>query len=172
MVWFTKEDAEKYPHFAYLALKVMPVFANMPHIRTALSSSAGIDEAGSATRMKDVGGKALINLATGAFAPPQIAVWLVFGEFNRTAEYRPAEPDRIYVNINWIAKFERDHAKSEAQRFMLATVLHELVHYLDFKHDGRFLDAEIVGGKMKIDQENERGHLFEKLAFGGTVKPW
>jgi hypothetical protein len=55
---------------------------------------------------------------------------------------------------------------------LLATILHELVRYMDFKLHGRFLDAEMVGGKMKIDQAKERGHLFEKMIFGGTVRPW
>jgi hypothetical protein len=171
MVSIKTEEAAKYPNFANLVLKVLPTFAAAAHVTTALWKCAGVDAAGE-RGMKDLGGTALVKIACGASGPPEIATWLIFGEFNRAAEYRPSDPDRVHVNINWIVKFEQDHAKAAAQRFMLATVLHEIVHYLDFKLDGRFFDAEIIDGKMKIDQDKERGHLFEKMVFGGTVKPW
>lgn len=57
--------------------------------------------------------------------------------------------------------------KKEFRRFIKATVLHELVHYLDYLADNDFQDYEIRG-KKKIRKKEvpERGFVFERLAFG------
>lgn len=100
-------------------------------------------------------------------------------DFNRVAEYRFKDPWKIYISMAVVAKFEAARSGegiTRARRFMRGTILHEMVHFLDFWADGAFLDADIVNGALVHKEDSkERGHRFEKMAFGGTasaVEPW
>ena len=74
----------------------------------------------------------------------------VFGRFRGSTD-----PHTILVSEHWAKRFESDHAKPAAKLLMEATILHEMVHWGDWK-DG-------------VDQDPEEGNEFEKEAYGKVI---
>ena len=65
------------------------------------------------------------------------------------------KPNTIYLAKAVADRFEVDHAKPEAKLLVESTILHEMVHWGDWK------DGE--------DQEPEEGKEFEKEAYGKDI---
>jgi hypothetical protein len=99
--------------------------------------------------------------------PPRIT-WKLYSDPTFYAEYEHLTKC-IYLNEDFVARFEKTPENQAARQFVKATVLHEMVHHLDFL-DGSFQDYDLVGVK-KIPKEGveERGHAFERMAFGRTL---
>jgi hypothetical protein len=169
MVMLSPANVKAHPIYAeFIRTEVSRVPADVK-VWDALLECAGFDRKEKG-KVADKLATLAPRLAFTAGLPPEIVPdWLKF-DTTRWAEFRPSEPERIYVNTHWIKEFEtnKNFLMKAPRHFMLSTVLHELVHYLDFKADGKLQDAEIVNGKLKFIQGKEQGHAFELRAFGGT----
>lgn len=168
MVMFSSEDAKAHPIYAEYIQKVLPTVPSNPKVWNALLDCAGIERGG---KDRIAAGPAIgvARLALSRGFPPQIVPWFN-SDISRWAEFRFKESERIYVNVHWIVEFQKgsNPIKPNPQHFVVSSVLHELVHYLDFKLDGELQDAEIVGDKLRFIQGKEQGHTFELNAYGGT----
>ena len=141
MVMLTPDDAKKYPLYTAFVLSNVHTVASDAKVFNALLDCAGI-ERGGGTRIPAGPTIGVARMATMRGLLPWIVPWFN-SDISRWAEFRPKEPDRLYVNLYWIVEFEKspNHLKPAPQHFVVATVLHELVHYLDFTVDGRLQDA-------------------------------
>ncbi len=75
---------------------------------------------------------------------------------NANGEFRGGDnPDIIYLDETVCERFEQDYPKEEAKLLVESTILHEMVHWGDWK-DGS-------------DQPDEEGKAFEKEAYGYDV---
>lgn len=107
--------------------------------------------------------------------PPVILPTVIDG-FNTVAHYNHLAQRRIEVNWNIILKFESAHKEKKAKDFMLASVLHEIVHYLDF-FDNDPQDFDINGNTIKKkpwaeEANTDQGHIFEEMAFDTPPRPF
>lgn len=100
-------------------------------------------------------------------------------DFNRVAEFRFAEPSKIYFSWQVLARFETTKStggRARSMRFMHASILHEMVHFLDFWADKEPQDGKRENGKWVRDlTKDDVGFRFEKIVFGEEVKaglPW
>lgn len=84
-------------------------------------------------------------------------------------EYHTATPHEIWMNTYWLKRFEEDaqakRAMKKPKEFAFATVLHELIHYLDFTLDNNFSDCD----RSDLD---DNGYRFEDEAFGKRAEKW
>ena len=64
-------------------------------------------------------------------------------------------PNTVFLAEAVAQRFERDHALEKAKTLVESTILHELVHWGDWK------DGE--------DQEGEEGKAFEREAYGKDI---
>lgn len=169
MVMLSSVNAKAHPIYAEFILTEVSKVPQDTKVWKALLEYAGVDRKEKG-KVEDKMATLVPRLALKQGFPPEIVPdWLKF-DTGRWAEFRPNEPERIYVNTHWIKEFEKDKnfLMKHPRHFMLSTMLHELVHYLDFKLDGKLQDAEIAGGKLKFIEGKEQGHAFELKAFGGT----
>jgi hypothetical protein len=114
---------------------------------------------------------------------PLIKVPFIFGTTPRITTSRKRHSDvnfheydhltqTIHFSEQGAREFEGNSTDAGYQNYVKASILHELVHHVDFMLDGEFEDYEIKGGTTTIRPGvYERGYLFEDLAFGGTVMP-
>lgn len=180
MVMMTREQQAAYPRFAAFVKETIPATAKDMHVWNMLMLCAGMYE-------RRVAGK-LRNLSIEYWktflcwdVPPKLDVVLRQdwngGKFGENVRGKPI----ILVNAMLVhsfenAKRETPAAVAAAAKFMRAGVLHELVHFYDFAKDGRYSDDPVGGGPRPSNaEEGERGHVFELMAFGGTVRanqPW
>jgi hypothetical protein len=170
MVMLSSANVTAHPIYAEFIQTEASRIPSDVKVWNALLACAGIER-----KEKEAGVKLATmvpNLALAPGLPPEIVPdWLKF-DTARWAEFRPSEPERIFVNTHWIKEFakNKNFLMKAPRHFILSTVLHGLLHYLDFKLDGEFQDAETVDGKLKFTEGKEQGHAFELRAFGGTKK--
>lgn len=67
-------------------------------------------------------------------------------------------PTRIQLSTDVLAHYEADDTNPDAQRFLLAKVLHELCHWGCFRNN--------------VTETVEVGEAFESQAFGAHLFPW
>jgi hypothetical protein len=167
MVIILPAHGEKYPKFSSYTLEMIEKVRDEPAVFKEMCFAA-FENVGQL--MSDLPFQAAQALVRGH--PPLIApTWFLDKDTTHYAEFNPAN-NFILINEYWVSQFEKDHEKYEARKFVKATVLHELVHYMDFL-DGRLQDYDIVGSK-KIPKPGveERGEYFEKKVFGGLTPGW
>jgi hypothetical protein len=170
MVWISEEHSKKYPKYTKYILTEVPKVADNPVIWKALIGAAGFSPK---ETIIHIALRRYAKLTIGSGTPPQIVPTNLSdasGEFD-------LKNDRILINEEIISRFEVEHTRRNACEYMLATVLHEIVHYLDFHRDGSFQDFDIVGGETVLKAwakaaDTDMGDIFEKAAFGGKVEQW
>lgn len=162
MVWIANEDAERFPKFAEFVYSTVIKATGDAKVRNAMVFAA-------LTPLQTADKELLVKIMNSfnVGGPPRIAP-----KFFRSPQTDiDAEYDHLGNVINIAARHALDFNNSpenkELQRFLKATVLHELVHYLDYLADSEFQDYEIRGKKkIRKKEVEERGFVFERLAFG------
>lgn len=79
---------------------------------------------------------------------PPVIVPTLIADPNIHAEYKHFPNRHIEVSWNLIRKFESAHTEVKARKYMKATILHEIVHYLDF-FDNDPQDFDLNGTSIK-----------------------
>lgn len=76
------------------------------------------------------------------------------------------QPNRIYISTLVANKFEKEFNIRDADNFLEALILHELVHWGDFRQGGI--------NPCEPGREGEMGEKFEEKAYGKVLKflPW
>ena len=162
MVFIATEDQNEYPKFSQYVLGMVPNARNEPNMFPNM-----IRAAFEYRQVFDVELIIKASDAMGVGTSPRIT-W----SWDQTVSYAIYEhtTEAIVLNKLYVVKFEQDHTNWGAREFVKATVLHELVHHIDYIVDGAFLDHEINGSKKnRKSGVKERGEYFEELAFGRTV---
>lgn len=72
--------------------------------------------------------------------------------------FDPDAPGRISVSSSVLTRFEGAPSGGDAQKFLLAKVLHELCHWGCFRRN--------------VTDNDEAGENFERAAFGLELQPW
>jgi hypothetical protein len=163
--------------FAEFISKEIPRVQDNPQIWSALLAVSGISRPQNGKSIPvGIAGILLARSALIFGTPPQV-VPISIKTPNECAGFDPKTPDVIYIGEDFIKRFEKDYPHEPACKFMLASVLHELVHFLDFKKDGSLQDADILpnGVKDKLWVKitgMDQGHIFEMAAFGNIARDW
>lgn len=168
----SKEHIVEYSVFSQFILTEVPKIKSNPKVWDALLFATGIPKNISGKdatikyrrdgklgdKLADVQARTAISVGM----PPQIVPFdlplEIYGAFHT------ATPAYIYINKSWIDKFQKDSWLKDAQKLILATVLHEIVHYLDYAKDNSFLDCK--------RDDKDRGFVFEELAYDSRVEKW
>ena len=163
MVYIAKEDFDNYPNFSKFVLDFVPKVVGEPKILRSMGLAAFMTH-----QIFDfeIIQKTAASLTTGK--PPRI-IPTVFSDHSLAAEYKHVE-QYILINAIHARKFDDNPDVPGYRKYIKATLLHELVHHWDYIADEEFQDHEIRGEKkIRKDEVEERGHVLERLAFGGTT---
>lgn len=94
------------------------------------------------------------------------------------AEFDPETPYSIYISIDSLTKFQKSCYNPVAQKFILSSVLHELVHYLDFAKDKKFIDSDYDPRTHRVTRKAwtnggvyDQGWMFELAVYGDRPLP-
>lgn len=163
-MWINEYYVTKYPGFSKFVMSEVPKVKDNPKIWSALLEAAGIPapSKGKDGKLGDPLADLIARIAIGSGTLPQIVPKVL--DIDVYGEFRSADSSRINICELWVEKFEKDSWLKEAQIWVLATVLHEIVHYLDFAKDGSFIDCH--------RDDVDRGFVFEERAFGQRIKNW
>jgi hypothetical protein len=160
MVWIHDEDRKKYPNFSDYVLRMVPNARNEPDMFPNMILAA--------FEYRQIFQPDLLIQAGNAMGigPNPRITWSL--EISQSfAIYHPWT-QVIILNELYVLKVENDHKNWGAQQFAKATVLHEMVHHIDFIIDKTLQDYDVNNMRRKSDVK-ERGEVFEEMAFGSKV---
>ncbi len=164
MVYIISEDAEKFPNTSALILRQILAAVDETDIMFAFLKGACPNY--TLKDLNDIMSKITSPFLVG-FVP---RITYTYKSNDDEFHYYDQETLTIHFGMIRASQINDEPHNLGYQKYTKAVVLHELVHHVDYILDGKFEDYEIVGSKKKrIKGVQERGHYFEKLAFGGTV---
>lgn len=166
-MYFLAKFSLLYPTFGKYISTAIPKVPNQPKVWTALLSAAGIKPGNGSILDRHMARMAKIHLASGTV--PEIFPTELTN--NECAAFAPGLPQKILINKKILELYENDSPNGKADRYMLALVLHEFVHYLDYHRDGELQDETNVSGHSSSSIK-DRGDIFEEKAYGGIVPFW
>jgi hypothetical protein len=185
-MWINEEDKKSYPKFAEFIMAEIPKAMLIPKIWNSFlfysglmseedfinSEKNGKDSEKKVNKMKDKHAVILAKFCIMSGPPPQIYPDSSIKDKDISGEFNFLRyPNTISINSYWIKKFEMNdnHKKTLPRRYILATVLHEMVHYLDYLHDKKFKDRIKTIDNKIVHHPYDQGHKFETTAFGGII---
>lgn len=137
-------DRIRYPHFAHLVTVQMPATVpDVPKVWDAFRDEGQMSWFNALTALNDRDGSPLLRLVP----------------LSANGQFRNSAPDRIFVAQQIADRFEQEAANPKARLTVESTVLHELVHWGDFKADG-------------AHRPYEAGKRFERRAYGRDITRW
>lgn len=164
MVFIISEDVEKFPHTSKILMQKVIETAGETDILVAFLRAACPNY--TLAEVNEMMSKILFPFLIGS--PPRITYTLN----NSDDEFHEYDHLTQTIHFGMIRASQINEKPDDEgyQKYAKAAILHELVHHVDYILDGKFEDYVIDGGKKTLPAGVvERGHYFEKLAFGGTM---
>ena len=144
MVRMLGRDQLDYPHLADWVRNDLPRVPEKPKIWGVFKEFGQLNSLNALRALRWGGESPLIRITS-----------LDKGGKKVNGEFRPEHDEWIFFSKEIADRFEVDHALVKARVLVESTILHELVHWGDFK-DG-------------IDQPGEEGKTFEKAAYDRDI---
>ena len=187
-MWINEEDKKSYPKFAEFIMAEIPKAMLIPKTWNSFLFYSGLmseedfinseknskNSEKKENTMKNKHAVILAKFCIMSGVPPQIYPNASINNKDISGEFDLRYPNTISINSYWIWKFEMNDnlKKPHPRQYILATVLHEMVHYLDYLHDKKFKDEIKIANNKIVHHPYDQGHKFEINAFSVISKEW